>query len=59
MGGVANDRVFNALELYIDGLINKQEALERLIFEKPNSQLCIRNQTVIDECLSFVGSERQ
>ena len=59
MGGVANDRVFDTVELYLEGLIGKQEALGRLRFEEPNSQLCIRNQLVIEECLRYVGSEQQ
>ena len=33
-GGVANDRVFNTIELYYTGLIPKEEALRRLRFEK-------------------------
>lgn len=56
IGGVANDRVFNTVELYFDGLIDKQEAVGRLRFERPNSQLCIRTQGVIDECLRFLRS---
>ncbi len=35
VGGVANDKVFNTVELYFDGLIDKSEALKRLQFEQP------------------------
>ena len=42
-GGVANDKVFNTIELYFDGLINKIEAIRRLRFEKPNMQICFRS----------------
>lgn len=59
LGGVANDRVFDTVELYLEGLIGKQEAIGRLRFERPNFQICIRSQAVIDVCLKFVGSERQ
>ena len=59
LGGVANDRVFDTVELYLEGLIGKQEALGRLRYEQPNSQLCIRSQLVIEECLRYVGSEQQ
>lgn len=59
MGGVANDKVFDTIELYLEGLIGKSEAIGRLRFEQPNAQLCIRSQTVIDECLRYVGSEQQ
>ena len=58
MGGVVDDWIFNTIELFLEGLISKREALNRLMFEKPNCQLCIRNQTVIDECLHFVESEQ-
>lgn len=58
-GGVANDRVFNTVELFFEGLIDKTEAIKRLRFEKPNHQMCFRTQEAIDECLQFVGSEVQ
>lgn len=57
IGGVANDKVFNTVELYFDNLIDKKEAINRLRYEKPNLQVCIRSQAVIDEYLVFEGSE--
>lgn len=57
-GGVANDRVFNTVELYFDGLIDKGEAIRRLRYEKPNWQVCLRTQRAIDGYLRFEGSER-
>ena len=57
-GGVANDKVFNTIELYFDGLIEKQEALKRLRYEHPNLQYCFRSQELIDQSLKFVGSEK-
>lgn len=56
-GGIANDRVFNTLDLYFSNLMTREEALKRLIFEKPNHQLCFTNQSVIDRCLKFVESK--
>ena len=56
VGGVANDRVFNTVELYFDGLIDKTEAITRLRYEKPNLQLCFRTQKAL-ELLCFEGSE--
>lgn len=53
-GGIANDRVFNTLDLYFSNQMNKEEALKRLIYEKPNQQLCFTNQTVIDKCVKFI-----
>ena len=37
-GGIANDKVFNTVELYFTGLIDKSTALQRLKFEQPNNQ---------------------
>lgn len=53
-GGIADDRVFNTLDLYFSGQMTKEEALKRLIYEKPNHQLCFTNQRVIDSCVKFV-----
>ena len=57
IGGVANDKVFDTLQLYFDNLIGAEEAIGRLRYSKPNLQYCIKNQTLIDDCLSFTGSE--
>ncbi len=57
IGGVANDRVFNTIELYFEGLIEQGEAIKRLRYEKPNLQICIRNQKIIEQYLRFVESE--
>ena len=56
IGGVANDKVFNTVELYFEGLIDKREALNRLRYEKPNLQICFRTERVL-EYLQFEGSE--
>ncbi|MBQ8562754.1 MAG: DUF3990 domain-containing protein [Firmicutes bacterium] len=57
IGGVANDKVFNTVELFFDGLIDKTEALKRLQYEEPNLQMCFRSQEILDSCLRFEGSE--
>ena len=57
IGGVANDKVFNTVELFFDGLIDKTEAIKRLRYEKPNLQICFRTEKAL-EYLSFEGSER-
>ena len=56
IGGVANDKVFNTVELYFEGLIDKKEALNRLRYEKPNLQVCFRTEGVL-KSLQFEGSE--
>ena len=56
-GGIANDKVFNTLELYFSNLIPEDEALARLKYEKPNFQICICRQNLIDSLLSFESAE--
>lgn len=58
IGGIANDRVFNTVELYSAGLITANEALQRLAYHKPNNQICILNQSVVDNYLKFIDSEK-
>ena len=58
IGGIANDKVFRTIDLFFAGDISKDECLRRLIFEKPNNQICIRNQCVLNECLSFKNYQR-
>ena len=56
VGGVANDKVFNTVELFFDGLIDKTEAINRLRYEKPNLQICFRTDKALS-LLHFEGSE--
>lgn len=56
IGGVANDKVFNTVELFFDGLIDKTEAINRLRYEKPNLQVCFRTEKAL-ALLCFEGSE--
>lgn len=56
VGGIANDKVFNTVELFFDGLINKTEAINRLRYEKPNLQVCFRTDKALS-LLHFEGSE--
>lgn len=58
IGGVANDRVFNTIELLIENLISKKEALGRLIYEENNLQICFKNQPLIQQHLIFKGAEK-
>ena len=56
-GGVADDKVFDTLQLYFDAYIGKREAINRLRYKKPNFQYCFKNQALIDTCLKFTGAE--
>ncbi len=55
-GGIANDRVINTVRLYMNGFLSADEALRRLRYFKPNNQICILNQKVLDRYLTFVES---
>jgi hypothetical protein len=57
-GGIANDKVFNTVDLYFAGVISKGDALGRLKFEVPNHQLCILNGEMIKRHLHFIKAER-
>ena len=53
-GGIANDRVFDTIEIYLAGLITIDEAIGRLRYQKVNSQICIINQEIINNYLHFI-----
>ena len=52
-GGVANDTVFETIDLYRTKLIGKRETLRRLRYRKPNHQICFLNQDIIDNNITF------
>jgi len=56
IGGIANDDVFNTLQLFLSNLIPKQETLKRLRYERPNIQYCFKKQIIIDNYLHFTES---
>jgi len=53
-GGVANDRVIDTVNLYIQGFISQERALQNLRFLKPNNQICILNQEILKKNLKFI-----
>ncbi|MBR3110517.1 MAG: DUF3990 domain-containing protein [Prevotella sp.] len=55
-GGVANDRVIDTVEAYMANMMTLETALGELSKHKPNNQLCIAKQNVIDTSLVFVES---
>lgn len=56
-GGIADDKVFNTIDLYFSGNISKEEALKRLKFIHPNHQICILNQDILNKHLHFLQSD--
>lgn len=57
-GGVANDQVIDTVEDYYEGRITVEQALGLLHFAKPTHQMCISNQEIVDNFMTFVKSER-
>lgn len=55
-GGVANDRVIDTVEAYMSNLMPLETALQNLSLHRPNNQLCILSQQVLDKYLRFVES---
>lgn len=55
-GGIADDQVFDTIDLYFAGVINSDQALAELRFKKPNHQICITNQETINKYLHFLKS---
>lgn len=55
-GGIANDSVITTVDAYIDGLINAEQAIGKLVDESLRNQICILNQEIIDEYLRFIES---
>ena len=58
IGPVADDKVYDTINLYFEGLININEAIKRLKKKEANNQICIRNNEAIDLLLTFVKGER-
>ena len=56
-GGIADDKVFNTVDLYFSGNISKEEALKKLKFIHPSHQICILNQEIIDKHLRFLKAD--
>ena len=55
-GGVADDKVFNTIDLYFAGIYTREQALDQLLYKKPNHQICIASQIVLDNHLHFIES---
>lgn len=40
------------------GFYDAESALQQLIFHKPNNQICLLNQTLINKYLVYNGTEK-
>ena len=52
-GGVANDKVIDVVEDYLNSYITVEQALGQLKYAKPNNQICLLNQSLIDNYLHY------
>lgn len=54
IGGVADDRVYYAVDMYYQGLWDMERTLEALRFYGVNDQWCFVSQRAVDSKLSFI-----
>ena len=57
-GGIANDKVISTVDAYVDGFINAEQALDRLVNEELRYQICISRQEIVDRYLRFRKSAK-
>ena len=55
VGGVANDKVYFAVDMYYQGIWDMDRTLEALRFYKVNDQWCFVSQSALDAKVRFVG----
>ncbi len=56
-GGVADDRVINTINMHVQGYYSEEYALRLLSLHRPNNQICIRKQELIDRYLRYERTE--
>lgn len=56
-GGVANDRVINTVNMFMQGYCSEEYALRLLSLHRPNNQICIRKQELVDKYLHYERTE--
>lgn len=54
IGGVADDKVYEAVNMYFRGFWDMETTLSALAFYERNDQFCFVSQEAIDSCLKFV-----
>ena len=57
-GGIADDQVFDTIDLYFAGVYTREQALDQVLYKKPNHQICVASQSVLDLHLHFIESIR-
>ena len=54
--GVANDSFIDIIKHDMSELMSREDELGRLAEQRPNNQMCILNQTIIDKFLIYKGT---
>ena len=57
-GVIADDQVFDTIDLYFSGIYTREQALNQLMFKKPNHQICITNQSILNDFLTHISSQK-
>ena len=57
IGPVADDNTMETVQLYMNGILNENEAVERLRYNQVNNQISFHTEKAL-ECLEFVRRER-
>ncbi len=55
-GKIANDNVGETVTYVLQGIMRKEDAVERLKFEKINNQICFNTEAAL-QCLKYIGYE--
>ena len=56
IGNIANDNVGETVSYVMSGIMRKEDAVERLKFQKINSQFCFNTDNAL-KCLTFIESK--
>lgn len=55
-GKIADDNVGETVTYVMQGIMRKEDAVERLKFEKINNQVCFNTEVAL-QCLKYIGYE--
>ena len=56
IGSVADDDVFKSIDMYFKGLWDEERTLNEIRYYKMNNQICLINQTLIENELKYIKS---
>lgn len=57
-GGIADDRVINTINFFMQGYYSEEQTLRLLSEHQPNNQICLRNQSLLDKYLHYERTEK-